>query len=63
MALLDFGACRAYDKSFVDNYIKVIHGAAIKDRQQIEEYSKDLGFLTGYEAKVRTKNPLKKSIN
>ncbi|KAK7066850.1 ABC1 [Halocaridina rubra] len=52
IALLDFGACRSYDKSFVDKYIHIIHGAATKDREKIRHYSQELGFLTGYEAKV-----------
>ncbi|MCL4131202.1 UNVERIFIED_CONTAM: hypothetical protein GTU68_022426, partial [Idotea baltica] len=52
LALLDFGACRSYDKEFVDKYINIIHGAATKDREKVLEYSKQLEFLTGYEAKV-----------
>ncbi|XP_064484403.1 atypical kinase COQ8B, mitochondrial-like [Ornithodoros turicata] len=50
--LLDFGACREYDKTFVDKYMKVIKGAADRDREKVLHYSKELGFLTGYEAKV-----------
>lgn len=50
--LLDFGACREYDKQFVDKYMRVIKGAATRDREQVLKYSKELGFLTGYEAKV-----------
>ncbi|XP_047498789.1 atypical kinase COQ8A, mitochondrial-like [Penaeus chinensis] len=52
LALLDFGACRSYEKSFVDKYIQIIHGAATCNREKIYEYSKQLGFLTGHEAKV-----------
>ncbi|XP_063588561.1 uncharacterized protein LOC134765719 isoform X2 [Penaeus indicus] len=52
LALLDFGACRSYEKSFVDKYIQIIHGAATYNREKIYEYSKQLGFLTGHEAKV-----------
>ncbi|XP_069983392.1 uncharacterized protein Coq8 isoform X3 [Penaeus vannamei] len=52
LALLDFGACRSYEKSFVDKYIQIIHGAATCNREKIYEYSKELGFLTGHEAKV-----------
>ncbi|XP_057378763.1 atypical kinase COQ8B, mitochondrial-like isoform X1 [Daphnia carinata] len=50
--LIDFGASREYSKEFVDKYIKIIEGAAKGDRQQILEYSKTLGFLTGYESKI-----------
>lgn len=53
VALLDFGACREYSKEFVDKYINLIYGAAMKDRERVLKYSQDLGFLTGYEAKVR----------
>ncbi|XP_045101129.1 atypical kinase COQ8B, mitochondrial-like isoform X2 [Portunus trituberculatus] len=52
LALLDFGACRDYDKGFVDKYLNLIHGAAVKDRDKVLKYSQELGFLTGYEAKV-----------
>jgi len=50
--LLDFGASRAYDKKFVDQYIKIIRGAAIGDRSMVIDNSIGLGFLTGYESKV-----------
>ncbi|XP_050738541.1 atypical kinase coq-8, mitochondrial-like [Eriocheir sinensis] len=52
VALLDFGACRDYSKEFVDKYINLIYGAAMKDRERVLKYSQELGFLTGYEAKV-----------
>ncbi|XP_071961910.1 atypical kinase COQ8B, mitochondrial-like [Antedon mediterranea] len=50
--LLDFGATRVFDKSFVDKYIRIIHGARVNDRESVLEYSQKLGFLTGYESKV-----------
>ncbi|VEL25599.1 unnamed protein product [Protopolystoma xenopodis] len=52
IVLLDFGASRHYQKSFVDDYIRVIHAASIGDRDGIYKYSHQLGFLTGYETKV-----------
>lgn len=55
LMLLDFGACREYDKSFVDKYIRVIKAAADRDESKVLECSMDLGFLTGYEAKVMQK--------
>lgn len=55
VALLDFGACREYGKDFVDKYIHLIHGAAVKDEDKILKYSQELGFLTGHEAKVMEK--------
>ncbi|XP_073249145.1 atypical kinase COQ8A, mitochondrial-like [Porites lutea] len=52
ICLLDFGASRAYDKKFVDRYIKIIRGAATGDRAMVIDNSIRLGFLTGYESKV-----------
>ena len=50
--LIDFGASREFSKEFVDDYIQVIHGAAVNNRDKVLEYSTRLGFLTGYESKV-----------
>lgn len=50
--LLDFGAARSYNKEFVDNYIQIIRAAADRDSEKVYEYSKKLGFLTGYETKA-----------
>ncbi|XP_046579868.1 atypical kinase COQ8B, mitochondrial-like [Haliotis rubra] len=52
LVLLDFGASREFDKSFVDKYIKVIKAASVGDREKILSGSIDMGFLTGYETKV-----------
>jgi len=52
LGLLDFGATREYRPFFVNNYFKIIDGAAKGDRDQILEYSRIVGFLTGYESKV-----------
>ncbi|RZF39889.1 hypothetical protein LSTR_LSTR010517 [Laodelphax striatellus] len=51
LILLDFGASRAYEKKFMDQYICVIKAAADNDRQKVLELSKQMGFLTGYETK------------
>uniref|UniRef100_A0A0K8RN80 Putative chaperone of bc1 complex-like mitochondrial n=1 Tax=Ixodes ricinus TaxID=34613 RepID=A0A0K8RN80_IXORI len=53
LMLLDFGACREYGKPFVDKYIRVIKAAADRDEKNVLKYSLELGFLTGYEAKVK----------
>lgn len=50
--LIDFGAARAYDKTFVDGYMRLVWAAANKDRQTLLDVSKDLGFITGDESKV-----------
>jgi len=52
ICLLDFGASREYSKKYIDDYIEVIHGAAIGDRAKVEKGLTILGFQTGYEAKA-----------
>nr|CAD7438825.1 unnamed protein product [Timema bartmani] len=52
LALLDFGASREYSRSFMDQYIEIIRGAADGDRDKVLRLSRDIGFLTGYESKV-----------
>ena len=50
--MLDFGATRDYSSAFVDKYIRIIKGAADKDREAVLKWSRELKFLTGYETKV-----------
>lgn len=50
--LLDFGACRDYDQAFTDDYIEVVHAASIGDRDTVLRKSRELKFLTGFEAKA-----------
>lgn len=52
LVLLDFGACREYDKQFMDKYIEVIYAASEGDRDKILNLSREMGFLTGYESKI-----------
>ena len=52
MGLLDFGATREYRPFFVNNYFRIIDGAANGDRDAVLEYSRKVGFLTGYESGV-----------
>ena len=47
MSLIDFGAARAFPKSFVDNYIRMVRACADQDRATQLQASRDLGFLTG----------------
>jgi aarF domain-containing kinase len=49
--LLDFGAARSYDKSFVDKYMRIIRAAYDDNRDEVLRWSKEIGFLTGYESK------------
>ena len=48
--LIDFGASREYDKSFVDGYMRVVWAAANRDSRAILDASRELGFLTGHES-------------
>jgi len=52
--MIDFGAARKYDKSFVDGYMRLVWAAANKDKVTILEVSKTLGFLTGDETQEFT---------
>lgn len=55
MILLDFGATRSFDKTFLSDYLRVIKGAADNDRTLVLNLSKEMGFLTGYESKAMEK--------
>ncbi|KAK0092666.1 hypothetical protein PV326_000888 [Microctonus aethiopoides] len=52
LILLDFGACRSYEKTFMDQYIEVINGASNGDRDKVLRLSREMKFLTGYESKL-----------
>ncbi|XP_074662126.1 atypical kinase COQ8B, mitochondrial-like [Tubulanus polymorphus] len=52
LSLLDFGATRQFDKSFVDLYIRVVKAAVDNDTEAVIRISQEMGFLTGYESKV-----------
>jgi aarF domain-containing kinase len=55
IVLLDFGGCRQFSTSFVDDYIRVIHGAIVGNDKEVLEASQRLGFLTGEEDAVMQK--------
>ncbi|VDN38861.1 unnamed protein product [Gongylonema pulchrum] len=52
LILLDFGASRTYPKKFVDQYMHIIRAACDKDNDKILEFSRKIGFLSGYESRV-----------
>ncbi|CAK7893825.1 atypical kinase Coq8p, mitochondrial [[Candida] anglica] len=52
--LLDFGAARDFGDEFVDDYVNVLRAAVRKDRDQVEHFSKKLGYLTGLESPQMT---------
>ena len=49
--LVDFGACIAYRKSFIDDYLRMVHACAEGDRAGVVEHSRRLGFITGDESR------------
>lgn len=53
--LVDFGAARAYPKSFVDGYMHLVWAAANRDRDTILRVSREMGFLTGDESEDMTR--------
>ena len=53
--LLDFGASREYEKSFVDRYLTLVWSAANRDNKTLMEISHKLGFLTGDESQQMLK--------
>ncbi|EGI62215.1 PREDICTED: aarF domain-containing protein kinase 4 [Acromyrmex echinatior] len=52
LILLDFGACRTYDKIFMDKYIEIINAASEGNRNKVLQLSQEMKFLTGYESKI-----------
>lgn len=55
LILLDFGATRSYSKPFVDLYMRIIKAAYDNSDEGILKYSREIGFLTGYESAVMEK--------
>ncbi|VEU20076.1 DEKNAAC100196 [Brettanomyces naardenensis] len=52
--LLDFGACRDFPADFVKTYANCLRAAVKQDRAKAEDYSRDLGYLTGLETPEMT---------
>ncbi|CAI2174456.1 19166_t:CDS:2 [Funneliformis geosporum] len=50
--LVDFGASREFDSTFIDSYLQILKSATKVDREGCIYYSEQLGFLTGYETEV-----------
>ncbi|KZV86495.1 ABC1-domain-containing protein [Exidia glandulosa HHB12029] len=49
LGLVDFGATRAYSKTFIDDWLRLLRGAIDEDEDACYEMSKRLGYLTGEE--------------
>lgn len=47
--LIDFGASRDYDPTFVNNYMGVVYNASRNQNEKVLEHSIGLGFLSGEE--------------
>ena len=47
--LIDFGAAREFDKSFVDGYLRIVWANANRDEGLLLNQSRKMGFLTGEE--------------
>lgn len=54
--LIDFGASRAYDPKFINNYMGVVYNAAKRNDTKVLEHSIGLGFLSGEENKTMTES-------
>ena len=48
--LIDFGAARSFPKRFVNEYLRMVWGAAIKDENMFIDASINAGFLSGKES-------------
>ena len=54
--MIDFGASKEYDQTFVEDYLRMVYACAERDADAVRELSISLGFLTGDEsaAMIRT---------
>lgn len=55
--LIDFGAARAYDKAFIDDWLCMLRAAIGGQRQECLDWSEKIGYLTGRESKVSPAKP------
>lgn len=60
--LVDFGATRAYETAFIDDWLRLLQAAAREDRAACIEWSLKLGYLTGEENEVRVASPSPPSL-
>lgn len=52
--LIDFGAARAYDKPFIDDWLCMLRAAIGGRRDECVAWSEKVGYLTGRESEVST---------
>lgn len=53
MQLIDFGATRTYSDEFIGQWLGLLRAAVSGDRALCEQWSVDIGYLTGEESEVR----------
>ena len=53
--LIDFGAARAYDKPFIDDWLCMLRAAIGGRRDECVAWSEKVGYLTGQESEVSTR--------
>lgn len=52
LEILDFGASRSYEDSFIEPYLETLRAGVREDREACEYFSQKLGYLTGVESKA-----------
>ena len=52
MQLLDFGATRYYEPSFIEQWYQLLQAAIDEDRERCTSWSLELGYLIGQESEV-----------
>ena len=52
VVLLDFGACREFDRGFCDEYFDIVWSASVADTATLLRSSQRPGFLTGEESET-----------
>lgn len=52
LILLDFGATRTYEKTFIKNYIRLLHLAAEKKHSQLKEHAIEFGLIDQRESEA-----------
>ncbi|KAH6576455.1 hypothetical protein BASA50_006739 [Batrachochytrium salamandrivorans] len=59
IALIDFGASREFPKKFTDDYLRLLRASSLEDYDGCIEWSRKLGFLTGYESAAMNSSHIK----
>jgi aarF domain-containing kinase len=57
VALIDFGAARAYPRAFIDAWLRLLRAAESDDVCACVDASRELGYFTGAEDEARLSLP------